>query len=560
MVPARLNSGFPALFFAFAGLYSFTTTPLSAAPEATPDARTPKNPTWIPNTTTDRPPIQNYPHAGFVGQPRRILPSLNRPTQGHQGPWGAFNYGTGEAAGFGPVGRYGPAPWAEDWSDLRNPKKSDDLLDPLKFIALNQQKTIWLTLSGETRLRNWSEEAPFLGRRGNAPSGRFTVRNLLGADLHLGEHVRLFGQLINANAAGWAGFGYNQTFRKRLDAQQAFIELKGQIAGARTGLMVGRQQFLDAPSYILYNRETPNVPLSWNGTRIYAIWPKFRLDTFSFAQTNTNPNKMFHDTIDWGTRLYGVDGTAVVPDFVIGSQQVHSFFDLFYLRYRYSSSLSVVPSGSTTLKGTSSRGNIGIRWYGTARDFEFSFGGLYQNGSFQYTNNASSSDVSAWAVNTIAGYRHTPSPLHPFIGAQFDIYSGGADGRNATLHTYMAPYNPQTTYSDPTTYLQPSNLISLSPILSVTPFHGYASLRFKAPLLWRQNTNGAIWNSSGPYTFSRPYRGSFVGIEPQAFLLIQLQRHLSWQLIGSRFIASKSLRNAGAQSGSFFQSNLVFRF
>nr|WP_294914860.1 alginate export family protein [uncultured Neokomagataea sp.] len=522
--------------------------------------KTPQSSSWLPGAPHDRPPVQDYPHAGFVGQPRRVLPSLNRPTEGHQGPWGAFNYGTGEAAGFGPVGRYGIAPWAEDWSNLRNPHTSDDALDPLKFIALNPQKTIWLTLSGETRLRNWAEEAPFLGRRGNAHSGRFMVRNLLGADLHLGEHVRLFGQLVNGDAAGWKGFGYNQTFRKRLDAQQAFIELKGQLAGARTGLIVGRQQFLDAPSYILYNRETPNVPLSWNGTRFYAFWPKFRLDTFDFAQTNTNPTKMFHDTIDWGTRLYGTDGTAIMPTFTVGSNQVHSFFDVFYLRYRYASSLSAVPNGKSPLTGTSSRGNIGARWYGTARDFEFSLGGLYQNGTFQYANHTPTSTVSAWAINTIAGYRHTPSTLHPFIGAQFDLYSGGKDGHSPTIHTYMSPYNPQTTYSDPTTYLQPSNLISLSPVISITPFRGYASLRLKAPVLWRENMNGAIWNSSGPFTFTHPYHGRFVGVEPQAFLLIQLQRHLTWQLIGARFITSNGLHKAGGQSGSFFQSNLVFRF
>ncbi|WP_245528465.1 alginate export family protein [Gluconobacter morbifer] len=515
---------------------------------------------WITVPSTDRPPVQNYPHAGFVGQPRRVTAKQNRSPKGHQSDWGAFNYGNGEEAGFGPVGRYGVAPWAEDWSYLKDPKLRDDPFDILKFIPLNRSKTIWLSFSGETRLRNWYDEAAFLGTSGRVHSGRFGVRNLYGADLHLGEHVRLFGQLINADAGGWKGFSYGSTFRKRLDLQQAFIELKGNLLGAKTGFMFGRQQFLDAPSYILYNRETPNVPLAWNGGRAYAIWKNIRFDVFDFVGTNINDNRMFHDKEDYDTRLYGADITMVVPKFSVGSQAVHSFLDLFYYGYHYNSGLSVIATATGSVKGVSSRENVGFRWYGTAADLEYSVGGLYQYGGFQAAKNAGSNRVNAYAVNAIAGYRHTPSPLHPFIGLQTDIYSGGPDGKNGTIGTYMAPFNPQTNYLDTTTYIQPSNLVSISPVLRLTPWKGFASLQLKAPFMWRENGDGAIWSSSGPYSFAKTYRGGYIGVVPQASLTIQLQRHLTWQIYGARFFASDSLRAAGAKSGSYAQSNVVFRF
>ncbi|MBF0864814.1 MAG: alginate export family protein [Gluconobacter potus] len=533
--------------------------PSSPAAPVTP-AQVTQTEEWIHVPSTERPPIQNYPHAGVVGQPRRVVASQNHAPQGRQGPWGAFSYGNGESAGFGPVGRYGVAPWAEDWSFLRDKSRRDDPFDPLKFIALNDAKTIWLSFSGETRLRNWYEETPFLGKKGGSNSGRFGVRNLYGADLHLGEHVRLFGQLINADAGGWKGFGYNTTYRKRLDLQQAFIEFKGKLAGAQTGFMFGRQQFLDAPSYVLYNRETPNVPLSWNGGRIYAIWPNIRVDAFDFVQTKTDATLMFHDTEDYGTRLYGGDITALVPQFFIGGETVHSFLDIFYYGYRYGGSLSVVPLASGSLKGTSSRGNVGFRWYGTAASFEYSFGGLYQDGTFQKSGSEHKSAVQAYSVNTIVGYRHTPSPLHPFIGVQADLYSGGADGTNGPVQTYMAPFNPQTNYLDTTTYIQPSNLVSVSPVLSVTPWKGFASIQFKVPFMWRDNADGAIWNSSGPYTFSKTYHGGYIGVVPQASLKLQLNRHLTWQIYGARFMASNGLHAAGGKSGSYAQSNVVFRF
>lgn len=76
---------------------------------------------------------------------------------------------------------------------------------------------------------------------------------------------------MNADASGWNVYGYNATYKKTLDLQQAFVEVKGTVLGAKSGIIIGRQQFLDAPSYMLYNRETPNVPLSWNGFRSYAL-------------------------------------------------------------------------------------------------------------------------------------------------------------------------------------------------------------------------------------------------------------------------------------------------
>ncbi|KXV23146.1 hypothetical protein AD933_00165 [Acetobacter malorum] len=97
------------------------------------------------------PPVVLYPHANPVGQPVRTTGVQGR-VSGHQYDWGVFNRGNGEAAGFGPVGEYGIAPWAEDWSRLRDKSKRKDPFDLIKYIALNESGSIWLSFSGETRL------------------------------------------------------------------------------------------------------------------------------------------------------------------------------------------------------------------------------------------------------------------------------------------------------------------------------------------------------------------------------------------------------------------------
>lgn len=506
-----------------------------------------------------RPEIQNFPHAGVVGQPRRVTAKQNRPPHGTQGDWGVFTRGNGESAGFGPVGRYGVAPWAEDWRYLRDRSLRNDPFDPLKFIALNDSKTIWLTFSGETRLRNWFEEHPSLGTQGSPGSGRFGVRNLYGADLHLGSHLRFFGQLVNADAGGWAGYGYGTTYRKRLDLQQGFVEGTATLLGAKSGLMFGRQQFLDAPSYILYNRETPNVPLAWNGIRGYAIWPRVRVDLYDFVGTNINQNKMFHDNEDWGTRLHGLDVTLAPPDIRLGHEKLATYLDLFAIGFHLEGSLAAVAAGKSTLNGSTARQDGGFRWYGSSPSFEFSIGGLYQSGTFENSKSGATRSVDAYAVNSIVGYRNPKSRWHPFLGVQTDLYSGGdTRSANGTVGTYIAPFNPQTNYLDTTTYIAPSNLISLSPVLRTTPLD-WLSLQFKAPFMWRDSTNDDVYSSSKVYSF-RNIGGGLIGIIPQASLTLQLNRHLTWTQYGARFIASDSMKAAGAKSGSYYQSNFVFRF
>ncbi|AEI38162.1 alginate export family protein [Zymomonas mobilis] len=505
------------------------------------------------------PEVQFYPHANPVGQPYNIPQAVNRKS-GHQYDWGVFNRGNGEAAGFGPVGRYGVAPWAEDWSDLRNKKQSSDPFDYLKYRPLNHSGSIWISFSGETRFRNWFESKPQLGFQKISNSGRFTIRNLYGADLHVGDHLRFFAQLINADASGWNTYGYDSTYRKNLDLQQAFAEIRGNVLGAKAGFIVGRQQFLDAPSYMLYNRETPNVPLSWNGFRGYAFWSRIRVDGWYFVGTNINKDGIFQDAMDYATRLYGFNTTWAPPDFSFLGQKGVSFLDAFYIGYQLTGKSSAIAAPKGSSQGTSTRNNFGIRWHGTAGPIEFSVGAIWQGGVFHYAETNQTRNISAYAINSIVGYRFPKNPLHIFAGIQTDIYSGGNASRTSgTIGTYTTPFNPQTNYLDTTTYIAPSNLISVAPLVRLTPLKS-VSLQLKVPLFWRNNTNDPIYRSSGIYSFAGHFDGKFVGTAPQAALVWQINPHFSWTQYISRFVTSRALTEAGASSGTYYQSNFVFRF
>ena len=479
----------------------------------------------------------------------------------HTGPWGVFNRLDGSPAGFGPVARYGVVRWAEDWSALRDPKLRDDPFDPLKFIALNDAKSLYLTLSGETRLKNWFESRPFLGQQKPSDSGRTTLRNILGADLHLGTHLRVYGELVNGDAFGLNAYGYNATYRTRLDMQQLFVEARTDLAGAHTGVLFGRQQFLDAPNYVLYARETPDLPLSWNGLRGYAIWPRIRLDGWDFVQTNTTPTALFHDDEAYNSRLFGGYGSVALPDFRLLRLPGQAFLDVFYIGYEVGGTPAAIATATGTQAGSTLRDNYGTRIWGRAGPIEFSAGGLYQGGQFRYAGSGRTRDVVACAFNEFAGYRFARLYGRPLLGVQADVYSGGDYRRTTgTEGTYLAPYNPQTSYLDTTTYFAPGNLVSVAPTVEVTP-SDKTLLRFRVPILWRETTDDTIYGSSNRiYPFRGAYSGGFVGTVPQADFAWRITRHLTWTHDLARYVASRSIEKAGASNGTYYLSTLSFRF
>lgn len=518
------------------------------------------------STSSQRAPpaVQTYPHAGVIGQPRRLSHKNDESFKRHQGHWGQFNYGNGEFAGFGPVGIYGAAPWAEDWSKLRHQTESHDLFDPLKFIVLNQRQTVWLSLSGESRTRYWYQAQPRLGTVGHKGAGLLTTRNFVGADLHLGEHFRVFGQLNNGTAAGWRYYGYNATWRRRLGVQQLFAEVKGDEVGAHMGVMVGRQQFLDAPSWLLYQGDTPNVPLSWNGARGYVLWNSVRVDAYNFIQTQVTRDTLFGGGFEPSTRLYGVDVSVAMPHLTIGHQNIHSFLDMFWMGFRFQGAQARVMQSVGDASGTQTRQNIGFRWYGSAPEYEYDLSAVYQVGRFYAAKNGGNRSISAYAGRAVVGWRHTSSYIHPFLGVQAEIYSGGhamrADG-NVT--GFVAPFSPRNGTFDTSRTLSRTNVMSVGPLVSVTP-HSNLSFQVRIPFLWRQSLDDGLYGSSGRYTFLTAEKlhdvGRRVGVMPQMSVRLQLTQHMTYEVDGGAVVMTKRLRQAGAKNGTFMMSLLTFRF
>ncbi len=530
------------------------------APAVPADADTAKTKTRQTAPPPLAPRLETTAPATILPEALHNLTRRQAPQSIHQRKFGVFNRDGGAPSGFGPVARYGVDRAQENWSYLRDPTLSDDRLDGLKFIPLNEDKSVYLTLSFDQRIKAWYESAPFLGQQKPKHSARLINRTVGGADLHLGPYFRVYAELLSGQAGGWNAYGYNQTYRKTVDAQQLFAEAEIPLDTAKLGMIVGRQEFFDAPNYVLYVRETPNLPISWNGLRAYVFWPRLRVDVFDLVQTNTLPTAPFADTENYQARLFGAYTSLALPDFRFLGAPGHVFLDAFYLGYDVAGSGAALATAAGTANGTTHRDNPGVRLWGKAGPIEFSLGGLAQTGSFSAARRAARRRVAAYALDAVLGWRAARLPTNPLLAVQADVYSGGTYTRTTgVVGTYLAPFNPQTAYLDTTTYLAPANLVAVAPRLELAPTHA-SFLILKLPFYWRQSTSDALYGSGRIYTFRGGYGDAFVGYAPQLSLGLRLTRHLSWTQDFARFLVSNALARAGGRNGTYYLSTLDFRF
>ncbi|MBS1060418.1 alginate export family protein [Gluconobacter sp. Dm-44] len=483
----------------------------------------------------------------------------------HSPDWGIFNAGNGAASGFGSMAGFGQVRWAEDWSDIVNmppAQRRNDWFNRLKYIRLNESGSIWLSLNAEERFRYIYENQPLMGTAGKTNANRILLRNLYGADLHLGEHVRAYAEFLYGVAGGSHTYGYQTGVqRERLDLQQGILEVKGNILGAKAGVIGGRQVFLDTPVFMQSARDLTNAQQTWDGFRGYAIWKRFRVDLFDFMQTNKLPDAVFGDGTNYSARMYGAMTSTALPAFTAMGKKSQLFVDIFYIGYLYSGTTASIPTTTGTEAGSSRRDNVGMRLWGNVGPFSTSLSGVFQGGQFRPAQESQPTRaVRAYAVNASLLYNRPDLPTKPSAGLQADLFSGGSyKSKDGAIGTFASPYFPLPYYNDVTLSVTSQNLIGVGPLAT---FALQKNLHFKlhVPFFWRESTQDAVYGTGKIYSWRNGLSGGFIGVTPQTQLAWNFAPHWTWTHDIAGFITSRSMRAAGAKSDAFYMQTLEFKF
>ncbi|MGH2359105.1 MAG: alginate export family protein, partial [bacterium] len=169
--------------------------------------------------------------------------------------------------------------YEEDWSVLRDPARRTEPLDRLKYIPLTTDGWAWLSLGGEIRERYEYQQNPVWGQDPQDELGVLLQRYALHTDLHLGPYLRVFLELLSALEDGRAG-GASAVDENQLAVQQAFIDLSFDVVrDTHATVRFGRQEVNLGSGRLVDIRAGPNVPRSFNGGRVFAMFPNdWRVD------------------------------------------------------------------------------------------------------------------------------------------------------------------------------------------------------------------------------------------------------------------------------------------
>ena len=215
--------------------------------------------------------------------------------------------------------------YEEDWSFLSDPAKRDDFWDRIKFIPLNEDRNIFLSLGGEIRETYERFHNTNFGLSPDDQDGYLLQRYLFHVDFHAGERFRFFGELNSSLEDGRTG-GPRPLDEDKFDVHQGFVDfvvLKPRENSSLT-LRVGRQEMAFGSGRMIDLREGPNVPLSFDGFRLSWKSPEWQVDGFATRPVQNKPG-VFDDPPQHDFAFWGLYATHPLH------QTQRKAFDFYYL-------------------------------------------------------------------------------------------------------------------------------------------------------------------------------------------------------------------------------------
>lgn len=440
-------------------------------------------------------------------------------------------------------GGYALSRWTEDWRVMADPKKRDDPLDRLKFIPLDGDGDVYVTLSGEVRLRVNQTTNPNLRE---APAQRQDILRVVGgADLHIGPHLRFYGELAHGGISGRNLGVPAASLRNDLVVQQSFVEASAEVGGVDVGARYGRQEFTDGPNLLVSQRDNNTIRYTLNGVRAWARGSTVRLDLFDFKPTSYGDLGTDDDVNDPARRFSGGSLGFVLPKTFLGGSQL--YLDTFAWRRR-----NLVGAWGGRV-GPATRYYLGFQLRGDVGPINVDWSANRQWG--HYINQ----DIDAWQVFLAQTYRLGAGKTAPRVGFHFDYASGGGGYGDGKLRNAYAPFGNNIYYSYQL-YLTPSNLVALTPQVTFTPFKN-ARVIAEYELAWRDDVNDAVYRANGqPFAGTQNVRARKIANLARLQLAWTITPRLSFTGRYEHLAAGPALTQAGYRSSDFLAGWISYRF
>lgn len=443
-----------------------------------------------------------------------------------------------------PEGRYSMSRWAEDWRIMADPGERDDTIDRLKFLPIAADGAVYLTLSGEARARiNYTQNPQLLGR----PHQRQDILRLVGgADLHLGPHMRLYGEVARGDLGGLRLGDPAANLRNRAVVQQAFAEFGTRAGTVEIDARVGRQEFEDGPNLLVASRDNNTIRFVLDGVRLWARGQRVRLTAFDLRYVSLGQGGFGDDPTDRGTRFSGVTAGIALPTDWFGDSAL--YVDPFLWRVREND------RDWSGFEARERRIYAGTRIWGQAGRVTIDWTLNHQGGSH------GPRPIRAWQALMEQTIALSDAEDASELGFHFDYASGGGGASpGEPLRATSTPFGNNIYYSYGL-FLTPSNLMAFGPIARLRPARG-VTLTLEHQWAWRPDEWDSVYRANTThYVGTADVRGRRIARVPRAELEWAITPRLSFLGRLEYLHAQTVLRRAGYTDSVFAAGWLSFRF
>lgn len=421
--------------------------------------------------------------------------------------------------------------WEEDYAWMAAAPAPTALGEQIKFLPLNPDRGAWLTLGGELRQRVDNVHNGQIGLSTSPDAVSATTRGYLHADAHLGEHLRVFGQLSWADEGGRKG--PDRSFDESApDLQQLFADL---TVTDNLRLRVGRQELPLGDQRLSEVRETYNLRRSFDGVRMDLKAPGDIAVTAFETRLVINRPDAFDDRDQPGETFRGLYVAAARPG-----------IDGFWLERRR--------RASTYADGTAPerRETFGLRLHGDRDAFDYNLYAVGQTGRF------GTRDIRAWALSADLGWTFETAAWTPRLSLRADVASGDGRKGDDRLETFDAPY-PNTSYLSTSSAYWPGNAWSVFPLLTAKPSDNL-SLYVGAQSMSRMSkADGFYYSAQNPIALPAGH-GQVMMRQVYTRAKWEPRRGLTFSATVIRQFAGDAARARGGRDGSIVSLAADWRF
>ncbi|PJR04061.1 alginate export family protein [Avrilella dinanensis] len=426
----------------------------------------------------------------------------------------------------------------EDYSGLKDSTRI--FYNKIKYTQLSGNKQIYLSLGGEARGElNYAMNEDW-GEINIRRDIFFLQRYNLHADLHIGDHIRIFGQLRSGLEDG-RKTGPRRIDEDKLNVQNLFVDfVPYKETDKSLTLRLGRQELRYGSGRLIDAREGPNLRLYFDGAKAAYSSPNLKIDAFVMADAVVNTG-VFDNTSTRKPNLWGIYNTYITPKGLN--------FDLYYLGINRKNARFDAGVADEL------RHTLGVRFWRNGIGFVYNFEAGYQFGSF------GSDNINGLALSSEIGYVFKHITGLPALKLKSDYISGDKNSNDGKLGTLNALY-PNGGYFGMNPQAGPANLMSIHPNLNWNPAKN-VTLTLDVVFNWRNSLNDGVYGPSGSLRLSSSSsKERYIGTAYMTTFSWDINDFLSYN-IGVQYFKTGSFINdviPTHKDGFFVGSVIGFKF